>query len=156
MASQGLRKGNHCAYDLHYHFVFVVRYRRALLRPEVEAELVRLSHEIGERYEIDIEGVGADLNHVHLLCSAHPKIAPGDIARIYKSITAAQLFKSFPDLRREMWGGKFWSSGTFVSNAGPADGWATLIRYIENQGKNPEAENLRLLFTTTDATTQEQ
>ena len=62
MASPGLRKGYHCAYDIHYHihyhihchFVFVVRYRRALLRPEVEAELVRLSHEIGERYEIEI------------------------------------------------------------------------------------------------------
>ncbi len=55
-----------------------------------------------------------------------------------------------------MWGGKFWSSGTFVSNAGPVGGWSTLIRYIENQGKNPKAENLRLLFTTTDAATEEQ
>ena len=102
MTSPGLRKGRHCAYDIRCHFVFVVRCRRALLRPEVEAELVRLSHEIGERYEV--EGLGADENHIHLLCSAHPeteaKVGPGDIARTYKSLTAIQLFESFPDLRQ--------------------------------------------------------
>ena len=99
---KGPRKASHCAYDLHYHFVFVVKYRRALLRPEIEAELVRLSYEIAQRYELEIESIGADNTHIHLLCSAHPKTSPGDIARIYKSITAIQLFKSFPDLRKEL------------------------------------------------------
>ena len=156
MASIGLRKGHHCAYDLHYHFVFVVRYRRALLRPAVEAELVRLSREIGERYEIEVESIGADQSHVHLLRSAHPKIAPGDIARLYKSITATQLFKSFPDLRREPWGGKFWSDGYFVSNAMAASRWEMLVRYIERQGQTPEAVNLRFLFTDKDADSDER
>jgi len=39
----------HCVYDLHYHCVFVVKYRRALLRPQVEqveAELARISQEM--------------------------------------------------------------------------------------------------------------
>lgn len=156
MTSPGLRKGHHCAYDIHYHFVFVVRYRRALLRPEVEAELVRLSREIGERYEIEVESLGADQNHIHLLCSAHPKIGPGDSARIYKSITAIQLFKAFPDLRKELWGGKFWSDGYYVSTIGLKGGWAALVRYIEQQGQKPEAANLRFLFTTTDAATEER
>ena len=85
-----LQHAHHCVYDLHYHFVFVVKYRRALLRPEVEEQLVRISHEVAERYEFEIETLGADLNHVHLLCSAPPKVAPSEIVRIYKSITTVQ------------------------------------------------------------------
>ncbi len=150
-----LQHAHHCVYDLHYHFVFVVKYRRALLRPDVEAELVRLSHEVAERYEFEIETLeadknGADKNHVHLLCTAPPKIAPSDIVRIYKSKTTVQMFKALQELKKELWGGKFWTGGFFVSTVGQSGGYAALTRYIQNQGKQPEEENLRLLFTTTD------
>jgi len=97
---------------MHYHFVFVVKYRRALLTPEVVTELTRISLEIQERHEFEIEMLGADKNHVHLLCAAHPKVAAGDIARIYKSISARELFKALPALRQQLWGG--------VSNSGAA------------------------------------
>ena len=47
---------------------------------------------------------------LHLLGATHPKAA-GDIARIYrrlyKSITARELFKAIPSLRQELWGGAF-------------------------------------------------
>jgi putative transposase len=109
-SSSSLKKGHHCAYDIcaydiHYHFVFGVKYRRALLAKEIVtdlAELVRLGFEISERYDIEIECFGADKDHVHLLCSAHPKMAPGQIARIYKSITARLLFKTFPLLKKDL------------------------------------------------------
>jgi len=153
---KGPRKASHCAYDLHYHFVFVIKYRRALLRPEIEAELVRLSYEIAQRYELEIESIGADNTHIHLLCSAHPKTSPGDIARIYKSITAIQLFKSFPDLRKELWGGSFWTSGYYVASVGLRGGWQALVRYIADQGQKPEAVNLRFLFPSTDANPDER
>lgn len=141
-----LRKARHCAYDMHYHFVFVVKYRRGLLRPEVEAELVRISGAIAERYEIEVEQLGADLNHVHLLCSAHPKVSASDIARIYKSLTAREMFKALPALRKDLWGGQFWSDGYYVATVGQPGGWAALVRYIRDQGHKPEAVNLRLLL----------
>ncbi len=46
MPQTPLQHAHHCVYDLHYHFVFVVKYRRALLRPPVEAELARISQEM--------------------------------------------------------------------------------------------------------------
>jgi len=153
-ALPSLQHGHHCVYDLHYHFVFVVKYRRALLRPDVEAELVRLSHEIAERYEFGIETLGADRNHVHLLCTAPPKVAPSEIVRIYKSLTTVQLFRALPSLKQELWGGKFWTGGFTVSTVGQRGGYAALTRYIENQGQSPEAENLRLLFTQPEDTTE--
>ncbi|MBA7534371.1 hypothetical protein ES705_26617 [subsurface metagenome] len=39
---------------------------------------------IQERYAIEMEALGMDKNHIHLLSSAHPKISPGEIVRIFR------------------------------------------------------------------------
>lgn len=139
-----VKKSWHCAYEIHYHIVFPVKYRKALLRPEIEAALVAIAGEIQEGYggDIEFEQMGADLNHVHLLCSAHPKLSPGDIVRIYKSITARKLFKMFPDLKKELWSGEFWSDGYYVATVGERNNWETVAKYVKNQGQQP-AQALR-------------
>ena len=137
-----VKKGWHCAYSIHYHIVFPVKYRRALIRPEIEVALVKIANEIQERHEITFEEIGADLDHIHLLCSAHPKVSPGSIVRIYKSITARLLFQSFPDLKKDLWGGEFWSDGYYVATVGERNNWDTVARYVKNQGQQP-AKSLR-------------
>jgi len=59
--------------------------------------------EIEERYDIEFEQIGCDKDHVHILCTAHPKIALGQTVRVFKSITARELFKRKPDLKRDLW-----------------------------------------------------
>ena len=73
-------------------------------------------------------------------------MAPGQIVRIYKSITARELFKTFPQLKKELWGGEFWSDGYYVATAATSGSWAALVRYVKNQGQQPDAVNLQLLF----------
>ena len=141
----GNQRGHHCVYNIHYHFVFAVKYRYALIDPAVETELGRLSQEVAERYEIETECLGADRNHIHWLCSAHPKYGPGDIARIYKSITARELFVSLPGLKKSLWGGEFWSDGYYVETVAERGSWSALVRYIEQQGEKVEDVHLRLL-----------
>ena len=109
-----LQKGWHCAYDTHYHIVFPVKYRKALLKPEIEKRIKELSKEIEERYEITMEQIGLDQDHIHLLCSFRPKYSVGSVVQKFKSITARELFKTFPELRKELWGGEFWSDGYYV------------------------------------------
>ncbi len=113
---------------MHYPLVFTVKYRRALLSPEGVAHLTRISLDIQERYEFQIETLGADKDHVHLLCAAHPKIAAGEIARIYKSLTARELFKALPGLRKELWGGAFWTSSYFAATVGKFGGHSRQVR----------------------------
>ena len=64
-----VRKGNHCAYQTHYHIVFPVKYRKALLERRVEESISETAKAISERYEIEFEQIGCDLNHIHILCS---------------------------------------------------------------------------------------
>ena len=142
--SMAITKGWHCAYSIHYHIVFPVKYRKSLLSVEIEVALVRISAEIAERYQGDIvfEAIGTDSNHIHVLCSAHPKFSPGDIVRIFKSITARALFREFPWLKKELWGGEFWSDGYYVGTVGERNNWETVAKYVKNQGQQP-AKSLR-------------
>jgi putative transposase len=138
-------RGNHCAYDIHYHLVCAVKYRKALLDEKITKLLSFLSTQIQERYEIEFEAMGCDKDHIHLLVSAHPKTSPTEIVKIWKSITARELFKSFPELKRELWGGSFWSDGYFVSTVGSRGNWNVVSNYVKNQGHKPE-DYLQRLF----------
>ena len=138
-------KSNHCAYQTHYHLVFPVKYRRALLRREVEEEIKLLAKEIGERYEIEFESIGCDVDHVHILCSFHPKYSIGEVVRKFKSITAREIFTKFPQLKKELWGGEFWSDGYYAATVGERGGWAIVEKYVREQGKSVQDARLRVL-----------
>ena len=118
-----IKRSNHCVYSTHYHIVFPVKYRKALLRKEIEVSIKGISEEIGERYEIEFEGIGCDGNHIHILCSFHPKYSIGEVVRKYKSITARELFKRHRYLRGELWGGEFWSDGYYAGTVGEGGNW---------------------------------
>jgi putative transposase len=139
-----LVKSFHCAYQTHYHLVFPLKYRKALLSEEVVKELSVLVKEIGERYEIDFEQIGCDKDHVHILCSFHPKYSIGEVVRKIKSITARELFKRFAWLKKDLWGGEFWSDGYYAATVGERGSWAAVEKYVRNQGKKPQEEQLRI------------
>ena len=140
-----VKKAKHCAYQTHYHLVFPVKYRKALLSPEVEKAIPMIAREISERYEVEFEQIGCDKNHIHILCSFHPKYSIGEVVRKFKSITARELFKTFPELKKSLWGGEFWSDGYYAATVGEGGNWAVVKKYVHNQGKTPESEQLRLL-----------
>ena len=76
---EAVRKGAHCAWHIHYHIVFPVKYRKSLLDEVVTTIIQETAAEIAERFPIEMDAIGTDKNHIHLLCSAHPKMAPGRI-----------------------------------------------------------------------------
>jgi putative transposase len=123
-----------------------VKYRKSLLSEEITAEIKSITIEIGERYEIEFERLGCDKDHIHILCSFHPKYSIGEVVRKFKSITARELFKKFPMLRKEMWGGEFWSDGYYVATVGEGGNWSVVERYVKNQGNKIEDKQLRLII----------
>ena len=134
MNRHDVHKASHCAWQIHYHVVFPVKYRRGLLDGGVVEIITQTAMEIQERYDIEFEQIGCDRDHIHLLCSAHPKVAPGQIVRVFKSITARELFRRKPGLKRELWGGEFWSDGYYVATVGERGDWSVVERYVKNQG----------------------
>ena len=90
-----------------------------------------------------MEQIGCDADHIHLLTSFHPKYAIGDFVRLYKSITARQIFLKFPEVKKDLWGGEFWTDGYYVATVGERGSWSVVERYVRKQGKH-DVENLRL------------
>ncbi len=140
MKEMKVKKGYHCAWDTHYHMVCPVKYRKALLDQEVVDIIITTTKGIQERYAIEFEAIGADENHIHIITSAHPKLGPGRIIQIFKSITAREIFKQKPAVKKELWGGEFWSDGYYVQTVGAKNNWATVEKYVREQGKDPKKD----------------
>ena len=124
--------------------VMPVKYRKALIDKRVERVLCETSEGIAERYEVEMEALGMDKDHVHLLCGGHPRLAAGNIVMKFKSITARELFRRERWLREELWGGNFWSSGYYVATVGERGDWAAVEKYVLEQGQ--PKEDLRQLM----------
>ncbi len=124
--------------------VMPVKYRKALIDKRVERVLRETSEGIAERYEVEMEALGMDKDHVHLLCGGHPKLAVGNIVMKFESITARELFRRERWLREELWGGNFWSSGYYVATVGERGNWAAVEKYVLEQGQ--PKEDLRQLM----------
>lgn len=137
-------KSFHCVYDTHYHIVCPVKYRKALLSAEIVATLRTTILGLEERYDLNFEQFGDDKDHVHLLLSFHPKYSLGQVVRIFKSITARQLFAEHSALKKELWGGEFWTDGYYAATVGTGGNWAVVERYIKNQGHNPKDVQITL------------
>lgn len=137
-------KSNHCAYDTHYHLVFPVKYRKALLDPAVVASITTTLHEIELRYDLHIEQAGDDKDHIHLLITFHPKYSIGEVVRKLKSLTARELFKALPELKKELWGGEFWTDGYYASTVGTGGSWTVVEHYVKNQGNNLKDRQLTI------------
>jgi putative transposase len=119
-----VKKASHCAYDIHYHLVIVMKYcKKILIKEDYIKYLCSLVYEIAERYEFDVEELGSDGDHVHILVGSPHRYSPSRVMQIIKSITARMVFKQFPDLKRQLWGGELWSDGGFVGVIGQTAGF---------------------------------
>ena len=127
-----------------------MKYRKdVLFDKNVDKKLREIFEEIGKRYWFEIIELGTDGNHLHAFIQAAPRYAPASIAQIFKSISARELFKNFPYIKKELWGGEFWGDGYFVRSVGTETNVESIRRYIQNQGKgtlHKEIKQLRLFW----------
>ena len=89
---------------------------------------------IAERYEIHFVEIGMEEDHVHFLIQSVPIIPVTRLVTLIKSITAKEIFRKHPELKKLLWGGNIWTSGYYVNTVGAYADEVTIQRYIANQG----------------------
>ncbi len=99
-----------------YHIVCPTKYRRIVFSEVVEIKLKEICGEIQKRYEIEFLEIGSDDDHVHFLVQSVPVMSPKKIVQIIKTLTAGEIFKQCPEVKKQLWGGAFWA-GTAISSA---------------------------------------
>ncbi len=131
--SEAIHK-SHNVSKLMYHFVLPTKYRRVVVSEEVEDVIKETCMEISERYEIKFLEIGADKDHVHFLVQSVPNYSPAQLVKIMKSITAREVFRRCPEVKKKLWGGNLWSSGYYVSTVSEQGNEKVIANYVKNQG----------------------
>ena len=86
---------------------------------------------IAEEYDMIIDTMDVVEDDVHIFLEAPPRLSPSRIVQILKSLSARELFRQFPRLRKELWRGQLWSDGYFVRAVGDEVTSDVIRRYIE-------------------------
>jgi putative transposase len=136
---------HHNRSECYYHIQITVKYRKSLLDEQVKQVITESMKGFKERYDLEIQTLGYDQNHLHILCRFLPKYSGGDVVRLIKSITAKQVFKQVPEIKKELWGGEFWSDGYYIATVSGRGDRVVIEKYIRNQGRNKEIEQLKLI-----------
>ena len=123
-----------------YHVVFPSKYRRVVFDAAVDDVVRQVCLDISRRYEIEFLEIGTDGDHVHFLVQSVPTYSVTRIITILKSLTAREVFKRCPQVKKKLWGGEFWSDGYFVSTVGPQGNENTIAHYVRDQGKEEGQE----------------
>lgn len=108
--------------------VFPVKYRRKIFTEEVGNKLKEVCKGIEKGMEED---------HVHMLVQGIPTMSVSQMVKTIKSITAREIFKAYPRIKKEiLWGGNLWTSGYYANTVGQYGSKDAIMKYIQNQGKD--------------------
>lgn len=125
-----------------YHLVFPAKYRRAVFDEAVDTELKAICLDIEDRYEVKFLEIGTDKNHVHFLVQSIPMYSVTKLVTIIKSLTAREIFRRCPHVKKQLWGGEFWTDGYFASTVGKHGDESMVGNYVKNQGKGETYKKL--------------
>jgi len=128
-----VKRTSHAVYETSYHLVWCPKYRKKIFEQrEVRERTVQLIREISDDYGFDLTEMEIAIEHVHILLSFPPRYSIGDVVRIIKSISARQLFREFPILKRKLWSGELWEDGYFVRTVGDRMTREVIEKYIDH------------------------
>lgn len=133
MKDNKYHSASHCKYLTQYHIIWCPKFRFTVLQKQIEKELKLVLKNICDTYNYEIKALEVMPDHIHIFVDTPQTIAPCDIARTLKSISAIELFKKFPELKNFYARcGVLWSRGYFVSTIGHVSE-ETIKRYIDEQ-----------------------
>jgi REP element-mobilizing transposase RayT len=117
-----------------YHLVFPAKYRRAVFDASVDEVLRDVCLEVEKRYQLKFMEIGTDKDHVHFLVQSVPAYSVTKLVTLIKSITAREIFRLCPHVKKQLWGGEFWTDGYFASTVGRHGDEDTIRNYVKMQG----------------------
>ncbi|MBN1134772.1 MAG: IS200/IS605 family transposase [Methanosarcinaceae archaeon] len=118
-------------YEISYHIVWCIKHRKQVMTDELKQFLDDQIRTIAESKEWVIIELEVMPEHVHVFISTPPFIAPTDIVKVLKGVTAKRVFEKFPKLRKkEFLGSHLWSPSYYVGTHGDVSA-ETIKKYIE-------------------------
>ncbi len=131
MASE-YKYGGHSIHDIQYHVCWCTKYRYAILRGEIGERCRDLLRQIAMAREITIIRGAVAPDHVHVLISAPPSLAPAKIVQYLKGRSSHKLQMEYETLSKRYCGQHLWARGYFCATVGTVTD-EIIKKYIEEQ-----------------------
>ena len=132
-----VERASHCTYRIRYHMVMCVKYRKKMLLERSRIEFLKeIMQGLALRYYFKFEAIGIDEDHFHVVLGAAPRYSPSEIMGIIKSWSARLIFKEYPYIKEELWGGEFWSDGGHIDTVSEFGGLDRIKKYVKEQGRD--------------------
>ena len=106
-----------------------------MIDEQVDQVLKEVCLDIADRYQVEFLEIGTDKDHVHFLVQSVPTYSPTKIITMIKSLTAKEVFARMPSVKKQLWGGEFWTDGYYVSTVGQHATEDVIKQYVKNQGQ---------------------
>ena len=131
MSEEKYHSASHCKYLIQYHIIWCPKFRFSVLKGDVENTLKQILQKICYDYNYHIKALEVMPDHIHIFVDVPQTVAPCDVVRTLKSISAIELFKVYPQLKKFYAGcGALWAGGYFVSTVERISE-STVVKYIE-------------------------
>lgn len=134
------RRTAHAAYDTAYHLVWSPKYRKRILTGTLGTRVEEMFREIAESYNITIEEMEVSSDHVHIFCSFPPRYSIAQVVTRFKSLSARAVFREFPQVKRQLWGGEFWEDGYFARTVGDKVTADVIRKYIQRHKEDQDSQ----------------
>ena len=125
-------RGDHTRHRLHYHLVWIPKYRKRILRGKIAERVKELLYECCRVNRWWIHKINVQIDHVHILIQVKPDKSVSEIVQIMKGGSSRVLRKEFPEIEEFLWGDSFWADGYFAETVGKVEE-AVIRKYIDNQ-----------------------
>ena len=128
------RKKSHLVYLLTYHIVFVTKYRRPVITDEIGDFMKNHAAYLCGRYEGELLSAETVKDHIHLLVSMPPDVAPSRLVATLKTQLSKEVRSAYAEhVKKYLWGdAPFWSSSYFIASTGSSV-LEKVKEYIESQ-----------------------
>lgn len=136
------RYGSHTVFNIEYHFVWVTKYRYHVLTGDIALRVRELVRQTCEVFEIGIIKGVVSKDHVHIIVSAPPDMAPSEIMRRIKGRTASKLCEEFPMIKKRYRGRHFWARGYFCATSGQVTD-EMIQNYLEHHFEPKKEDNFK-------------
>ena len=129
--NQPYRRTNTTVSLINYHFIWIPRRRRKVLKGAVKTRVTELIYEKANELDCKVVSLAVEPEHIHLFLNCSPHLAPKQIMHRIKGYSSYILRTEFPHLKKMP---SMWTRSYFVSTAGNVSS-STIEKYIAAQGK---------------------
>ena len=136
-----MKHGRGYVYDLYYHIVWCVKYRREILVDDIKNDFLNIISNICKNNNYELVEINTDKDHVHMLLGLSPQDSIPVVMKTLKGVSARLLNQKHKDkLSKVLWGGHIWSPSYYIATTSD-NVMDNIKRYIQNQGDEDAKRN---------------